>query len=78
MQATRSRDWYQSLVEGLIEQGIEQGAFRPVPTRVATLALFGMTNWSYQWYRPGGKSSYREVADDLLNISVEGVQRTLA
>lgn len=77
-EATRSRDRYQSLVEGLIEKGIEQGTFRPVPVRVATLALFGITNWSYQWYRPGGKSSYHEVADDLLNIFVEGVQKTSA
>lgn len=73
-EAIRSRDRYEWLVESLIQQGIRQGVFRKVRTRAATLALFGITNWSYQWYKPGGKQSYLEVADELLDIYLKGLE----
>lgn len=72
--ATRSRDRYQWLVESLIQDGIRRGTFRKVPVRVATLALFGITNWSYQWYHPGGDLSYLEIADELLDVFLKGVE----
>ncbi|ASR37391.1 hypothetical protein BAY61_22990 [Prauserella marina] len=70
----RSRDRYLWLVESLITAGIRQGLFRNVPVRTATLAFFGMTNWSYQWYRPGGELGYLEVADQLLDLYLHGVE----
>lgn len=73
-EATRSRDRYQWLVESLIQEGIRQGAFRKVPVRLATLTLFGITNWSYQWYHPGGELDYRKIADELLNIFLKGIE----
>lgn len=72
--AIRKRDRYQYLVESMIQRGIQQGTFRNVRARAATLALFGITNWSYQWYRPDGTLSYREVADELLDIYLQGIQ----
>lgn len=70
----RSRDRYQWLVESLIQRGIREGAFRKVPVRTATLALFGITNWSYQWYTPGGPLNYLEVADQLLDVYLKGLE----
>jgi AcrR family transcriptional regulator len=72
--AIRSRDRYQWLVESIIQQGIRQGVFRKVKVRTATFALFGITNWSYQWYKPGGKQSYLEIADELLDIYLKGIE----
>jgi TetR/AcrR family transcriptional regulator, cholesterol catabolism regulator len=73
-EAIRSRDRYQWLVESLIQRGIRRGIFRPVRVRLATLMLFGITNWSYQWYRPGGELTYREVADELLTMYLTGIE----
>ncbi|WP_405927174.1 TetR/AcrR family transcriptional regulator [Streptomyces sp. NBC_00035] len=71
-EAVRSRDRYQWLVESTIKEGIRQGIFREVRVRPATLALFGITNWSYQWYQPGG--NYRELADELLDFYLKGLE----
>lgn len=70
----RKRDRYQWLVEALIQDGIRRGHFRKVGVRTAALALFGITNWSYQWYKPTGQLSYLEVADELLSIYLKGME----
>lgn len=74
IEATRSRDRYQWLVESLIQQGIRQEMFRPVPVRLVTLTLFGMTNWSYQWYRSGGELGPDEVAEHILDVFLRGIE----
>jgi len=41
-------------------------------TRLSTLALFGMMNWIYTWYRPGGEAEPPAAAsmpDDIRRIS---------
>lgn len=72
----RSRDRYQWLVESLIQQGIREGKFRKVNARLATLSLFGITNWSYQWYDPRGELSYDQMADALLDMYLRGIAAT--
>jgi AcrR family transcriptional regulator len=67
------RNRYLHLVEMLVQEGISRGIFRPVNVRLKTMALFGMTNWSYQWYRPGGLFSYAEVADEIVDTFLNGV-----
>ncbi|GAA1205147.1 TetR/AcrR family transcriptional regulator [Pseudonocardia alaniniphila] len=67
------RNRYLHLVESLVQDGIERGLFRPVNVRLKTMALFGMTNWSYQWYRPGGLFSYREIAEEIVDTFLNGV-----
>ncbi|PRX50452.1 TetR family transcriptional regulator [Prauserella shujinwangii] len=74
-EARKKRDRYLRLVEMLIEDGVDKGMFRPdLDVRLTALSLFGMTNWSYQWYIPGGKLSYHRVADELLGIFFRGVE----
>lgn len=71
--ARQQRDAYSQMVESVIVDGIEQGELRPTTsTRLTTLALFGMCNWSYQWYRPGGEMRAREVAYHLWDVFMRG------
>jgi hypothetical protein len=41
--------------------------------RTTTLALFGMINWVYTWYRPGRDSDAKELADGMTNLFLRGV-----
>jgi AcrR family transcriptional regulator len=62
---------YEEMVRAVIAQGAEEGTLRHVDPDLATLALAGMCNWTYQWYRPDGPLASRDVAyvfwDFLLN-----------
>jgi AcrR family transcriptional regulator len=67
------RDEYASFIEGLIRSGIDEGECRPVDPHLATLALFGMTNWSYQWYRASGPASVEAIADIFVDVLFNGI-----
>jgi len=72
--ATSQRDAYERLVESRIRSGIDAGVLRPQHPRIAAFALFGMCNWTYQWYRPGHELTDAEVADELFEIYYAGVR----
>jgi TetR/AcrR family transcriptional regulator len=38
-----------------------------------TMSLFGMINWSYLWFRPGGQLSRQAYADLVTQIMVDGI-----
>lgn len=67
----RKRDAYQAAVESIVRRGIGDGSFRDVDPRLTTLAVFGMCNWAYQWYRPEGPQS----AGDRRAVLRSAVQR---
>lgn len=69
----RKRDAYAGLVEGVIRRGIDDGTLRPVDPRLTALALFGMCNWSYQWYRSNGPRAGGEIADFFFDLLVNGI-----
>ncbi|MDN4160190.1 TetR/AcrR family transcriptional regulator [Nocardioides abyssi] len=67
------RDRYERIVEDLIAAGVESGVFRQADPHLAALATFGMCNWAYQWYRPGGALRSRELAYQFWNYLVYGL-----
>ena len=40
-----------------------------------TMSLFGMINWSYLWFRPGGPMSRAAYANLVTQIMVDGIAR---
>lgn len=67
------RDQYEKIVEDLISEGITTGVLRQTDAHLATLATFGMCNWAYQWYRPGGRLRTREIAYQFWNYLIYGL-----
>ena len=72
----RKRDEYEGFVEGVIRLGVEAGEFRNVDPRLAALTLFGMVNWSYQWFQPGGRLGPRELSYVMWDRFVKGIGNT--
>lgn len=70
----RKRDAYQAAVESIVRRGIGDGSFRDVDPRLTTLAVFGMCNWAYQWYRPEGPLSPREIAERFFDLLFNGLR----
>lgn len=67
------RDNYEAWVEGIVRQGNDTGTFRQVDPRLVTLALFGMTNWAYQWYRSNGALTSRQIAERFCDYLIRGI-----
>jgi AcrR family transcriptional regulator len=68
------RDKYQAIVQGIVERGIKEKEFRDLDPRLVTLAIFGMCNWSYQWYRSGGALQSDEIASFFFSLLLDGLR----
>ncbi len=65
---------FEKMTITLITQGMEDGVFRPdVSAHVAANGLFGMFNWTHRWFKPSGKLSAEEVAEQFCNIFLDGI-----
>lgn len=66
------RDRYEKLWRELIEEGIEQGTFRHVDSKVAGFVVLGVQNWMLTWYRADGNTRAAELADQFVDMFLNG------
>jgi hypothetical protein len=50
-----ARDW-----EKILRQAMNSGEF--CPDLDVKMVSYGMLNWAYEWYKPGGRLGFREAA----------------
>ena len=78
--AAIKREYYQicvGLMEGLAKSArprrLEQNtAAAGVSTRTCVLALFGIMNWLYTWYKPGVDPSAEVIAQQMSDFFLQG------
>jgi AcrR family transcriptional regulator len=69
----RKRDRYQNMVREAVAEGVRVGVFRGVDADIATLSVFGMCNWAYQWWRPGGGADPAHTAQRMWDLIMRGL-----
>ena len=62
---------YQRVFEQTIEEGQRLGVLKPLNPRTMVLALFGMCNWMYQWYR-SDRHSWPDIAAEFTLLLESG------
>jgi AcrR family transcriptional regulator len=67
------RERYASLFHQILRDGIAAGEFRPMDTRIVMLGMIGMCNYLFRWYRPEGRLTPDEIADELILMVMGGV-----
>lgn len=55
------RDQYETLLQELLQDGIEKGIFRPTDVKIASYALIAMCTEVATWFRPDGRLSVQQV-----------------
>lgn len=68
------RDKFESLWRRILRQGMEKGEFRSLDERIAGAALLGVQNWSITWFRPNGRLSTAELADQFADLLLRGLE----
>lgn len=66
------REYFDTL-RGILDEGMEQGAFRRADTTIVALQLFGMMNWTWTWFDPAGKVSVESIARTFLDTVLHGL-----
>lgn len=67
------RDRFESLWRDLIQQGMNAGLFSCSDPAMAARGLLGAMNWAITWYRPEGKLSAGEIADQFADLILCGL-----
>lgn len=68
------RGYYEDFVKRLIEEAQERGDVDPsVDPSLIGNAIFGIVNWLYTWYKPGGSASPEYLGNLYAEVIVEGV-----
>lgn len=67
------RHEYSTLVTDIIGRGVERGDFGDVDPAITALQLFGMCNWSWTWFKPGGEWSAEKLADEFCRTLIDGI-----
>ncbi len=57
-------------MRNLILDGQREGVFQSGDAAVTAFGLAGIALWVYNWYRPNGRLSPKEVADEVANIAL--------
>ncbi|NEU29727.1 TetR/AcrR family transcriptional regulator [bacterium LRH843] len=75
----RKRDRYKEMMFRVVEEGIACGEFRKeMPVPITSMAIFGMINWTYKWYKETGHYSIEEIADIYVDLVMHAVMTTEA
>jgi len=69
----RLKRQYVAVLLGLLA-AIDVHSGDPVQRHVAAYTLFGMMNWIYTWYRPGGAVGVDELATQITRLFLNGYQ----
>ncbi|RFU63495.1 TetR/AcrR family transcriptional regulator [Peribacillus glennii] len=69
------RDKFRLNIQALLEEGVIKGEFRDnLNPPIVTFGILGAANWSYQWFKPDGKMTDREVTDIFVDMILQGIE----
>jgi TetR/AcrR family transcriptional regulator len=67
------RDQFDQGVRAIIQQGIDQGAFRAGDPKLIEFAMMGAVNWIPKWFDPAGPATSEQIGDAFADYLVGGL-----
>jgi AcrR family transcriptional regulator len=67
------RDTFEKILDAIIAEGQRTGDFRKLDPKWVRLVLLSALNWAGQWFDPKGSNTPHEIADELLNVMLQGI-----
>ena len=67
------RQKFQGILINMVEQGARNGEFHVTDPRVAALAIYGMTSWTYIWHRSQGAVEAGPLAAMMVELALRMV-----
>ena len=68
------RTEYRKLIERVIEDGKKSGHFREnISTTITAMAIIGLVNWMYKWYKQNGKLTMEQITVYFNDIILRGM-----
>jgi len=71
------RDKYEAHFREIIRSGIQSAEFTVPDEKFAALTILSSLNWIHTWYKPEGKMTPTEIADNLSEMLLNGLKDKL-
>jgi AcrR family transcriptional regulator len=73
--ALKERQRVDRAVQNIVDEAVRAGELRAdLEPGLVTKLIFGMSNSTTQWYRPGGRNSANEIARTVAAVLFEGLE----
>ena len=69
------RDQFDHGIRTIIQQGIDQGVFRPGDPKMIEFAMMGAVNWIPKWFDPAGEWTSDQICDAFADYLVGGLKK---
>ena len=70
----QERDRYAEIFLRTVEQGVQQGQFKPISARLSVFYILGALNSMYTWYQPE-KGDAKEIAKLFSTLTIDALKR---
>lgn len=70
------RDQFDQGLRAIIQQGMDQGAFKPGDPKMIEFAMMGAVNWIAMWFDPNGAMTSDDIGRAFADYLVGGLQNT--
>lgn len=68
------RRYYEDYLRDLIAEAQKEGSVnRDLDPKLAAFTLFGMMNWVYHWYQPGGSWTPAQIGAQVASMAIDGM-----
>ncbi|WP_174613460.1 TetR/AcrR family transcriptional regulator [Virgibacillus ihumii] len=73
----KKRDHFKQIIIQTIHEGKESGDFRrDIPADITGMAILGMVNWTYKWYKRSGPKSIDEIGNIFVDFILRAILET--
>lgn len=69
---------YVDLIRGTLQQLNQENKLRAVDETVAAFSLLGIILWVSRWYKPDGRLTAEQIADEILKLALGALLRPQA
>jgi TetR/AcrR family transcriptional regulator len=70
------RDRFDRGLRAIIQEGLDEGLFAPVDTKLVAFAIMGAVNWIPKWFNPEGRASSEQVGRTFADFLIAGLRTT--
>ena len=67
------RDEFDHGIRAIIQEGIDQGVFRPGDPKMIEFAMMGAVNWIAKWFDPAGEQRSEQIGEAFADYLVGGL-----
>jgi AcrR family transcriptional regulator len=70
----KKRDHFKRIIIQTIHEGKQCGEFRKsISAEITGMAILGMVNWTYKWYKRDGAKTIEEIGDIFIDLTLHSL-----